>query len=59
MRNKNLTTVWAWQTKDGLCKWAEEYRNNLQISPSPETKKVKCIMMTYGEYLKLKRMKNG
>ncbi len=57
MRNKNIVTVWAWQIKEGLCYWAENYAGDLQIKPSPEAKKVKCIMMTYGEYLKLKRAK--
>ncbi len=57
MRNKNLTTVWAWQLDFGLCQWAEPCPEALVSKPSDEAKKVKCIMMTYGEYLKLKRGK--
>ena len=59
MRNRNIVTVWAWQIKEGLCRWVESYPDNLKddMMPSPEGKKVKCILMTYKEYLKLKRKK--
>ncbi len=59
MRNKNIVTVYAWQIKEGLCYWAEPLLDSFDVtrSPSPEAKIVKCIMMTYSEYLKLRRLK--
>ncbi len=59
MRNKNIVTVWAWQIKEGLCNWAEAYPGNLyeDDKPSPEARKLKCMLMTYGEYIRLKRAK--
>ncbi len=57
MINKNRATVYAWQMKEGLCSWAapSKFRLEDDSPPSPEAKIVKCMMLTYGEYLKLKR----
>jgi hypothetical protein len=59
MRNKNITAVYAWQVKEGLCHWAESSLASLDVTkpPSPEAKMLKCILMTYSEYLKLRRPK--
>jgi len=57
MINKNRATVYAWKMNEGLCSWAAPSKFRLQDEsmPSPEAKIVKCIMLTYSEYLKLKR----
>lgn len=59
MRNKNIVTVYTWQIKEGLCYWAEPSLASLDVTkpPSPEAKIVKCILMTYAEYLRLRRLK--
>lgn len=58
MRNKNIITVYAWQVKEELCYWAEPFPTSFDVtkSPSPEAKIVKCILMTYSEYLRLRRL---
>jgi hypothetical protein len=57
MTNKNVSTVYAWQFDFGLAQYARASKYELEMNPkpSPEAKIVKCIMLTYGEYLKLKR----
>ena len=46
MKNKNIMTVWALQVNGVLYAYAHQPKG---------TKAVKCIFMTYGEYLKLKK----
>jgi len=55
--NKNITTVYAWKIKEGLCNHAEPFPwyLNHNKKPSPEAKVVKCILMSYSEYIKLRR----
>jgi len=57
--DKESVVVWAWQIREGLCRWAEAYPGSLlkETKPSEEAKKIKCILMPYSEYLKLKRGK--
>ena len=59
MRNRNITTVYTWQIKEGLCNFVKPSLTSLDVTnpPSPEAKVVKCILMTYAEYLKLRRLK--
>ena len=54
---KNRAIVWAWMIKEGICYWAEPSKAKIesQNKPSPEAKPVKCMLIKYSEYLKLKK----
>lgn len=51
------TIVWAWKIKEGLCHWVHTSKDLLEMEdkPSPEAKIVKCGLMEYKDYLKLRK----
>ena len=53
-----MPVVYAWKIKEGLCHWGEHSKSDLLVydPPSPEAKVVKCFMMEYRDYLKLKKI---
>ena len=55
-----MPIVYTWKIKEGLCLWAEPCKSDLECrgKPSPEAEIVKCIIMEYKDYLKLKNTKH-
>jgi len=56
-----MPIVYCWKLKEGnLRSWAEPFKSDLEVrsKTSPDAEIVKCFLMEYGDYLKLKRQKD-
>ena len=59
MKLRKETRAYAWEFEGMLCRWAEPYREELEIShrpkPTPDAKSVPVVMLRLSEYRELVR----
>ena len=51
-----MPIVYAWKIREGLCCWAHASRSLLdqKEKPSSEAEIKKCMLLEYGDYLRLR-----